>query len=90
MFEHDIPGPCPRCDAPGVYKYRLSGPEGEDGSQAYVDVSFTCLVCGYRLDRRIAFPVEALYLVRGLFREGVKLEVEKIYYASMVRRSRGG
>jgi len=48
------------------------------------------MVCGYRLERRIAFPVEALYLVRGLFKPGVQVEVEKIYYASLVRRQSGG
>jgi len=55
-----------------------------------VDVSFRCMVCGYRLEKKIAFPIEALYLIRGLLKPNVQVEVEKIYYASLMRRQSGG
>ncbi len=79
-------GPCPRCGGPGEYIYKIEWPANEDNNQVLIRVSFTCTICGYKIEEeKIIMPVRALYLLKGLLEPKMRPLVEKIFLASNIR-----
>ncbi len=77
-IEHSELGLCPKCDAPvAEYHYTLEGPL--NGGTVSVTVSIRCPVCGYSSEKKILFPVKALYLIRYMLAPPLRPKVEKLY-----------
>ncbi len=79
-------GPCPRCGGPGEYTYTIEWPFDEDQENVMITISFSCTVCGYKLDsEKVVVPVKALYLLRGILIPKLRPFIEKIFLASNIR-----
>ncbi|MCX8195886.1 MAG: hypothetical protein N3F67_02245 [Acidilobaceae archaeon] len=77
-------GLCPACSTPVEYAYVMSGPEGE---ALRVIVSVECPICGHKESRGLLFPLNAVYLIRYLFRPTVGLFLERVKVTHELKRA---
>ena len=79
-------GECPKC---GVflarYHYIVEGPVDETRETTRVVVSIQCPVCGYSDEKKIIFPVKALYMIRYILVPELRPTVEKLYALYRIR-----
>ncbi len=67
------PGVCPECMAPVDYNYTF---ELGDDENVTVWITADCPVCGYKLNKKIVFPMKALTAVKYLLKPEARLVVE--------------
>jgi len=79
-------GACPRCRAPGAeYEYTIQGPVDESRETVEISVRVKCSLCGYMDEKKILFPVKALYLIELLLVPELRPIVEKLYLLYKIR-----